>query len=435
MPPSWLVSLSSSEEEPEDEKAQEDAAAAEVAPLVLRPAPPASPPPPPPPVLSPTPPAHQPPGAKAPYAEAVGRLIFMSWNPGAGARRLAEVIDTSGYHVVAVQEAREDILSTLDPQRWSYAMNYQQFLGARCPNRVESHCGEDTKNRIRWHFATVHFNPQRVNRHSLGIMSLHLNNVHAKKPQAGYLEVGIAIDKACKFSSSHTVDVVCGDLNMARWSKSLSADQASQWHEGTLGELEKRGYIPVADYSEECCFVAVHDSIAQTLHIKGSSWGERAKTLDPDQQTAFGEEFLEKVGAKKTSHDVHWPMSLAIRMPTSARASGLRQRSAAAIERRNEKKRKRGFLPSSSSASAATYSGSAAPAAPVVGDYDSGWHGRSSGSATSSSSVWHNDWGSHGRSSGSAEWSGWRGRSSGSAEWSGWHGRSSGSAEWSRRRW
>ena len=103
----------------------------------------------------------------------------------------------------------------------------------------------------------------------------------------GYQEVGITIDKACNSSSSHTVDVVCGDLNMARWSKSLSDDQAANWHEGTLGELEKRGYIPVADYSDECCFVAVHDSIAQSLHIKGSSWGERTKTLDPAQQDAF----------------------------------------------------------------------------------------------------------------------------------------------------
>ena len=109
----------------------------------------------------------------------------------------------------------------------------------------------------------------------------------AKKPQAGYLEVGSTIDKACNFSSSHTVDVVCGDLNRARWSKSLPDDQAAAWHEGTLGELERRGYIPVADYSDECCFVAVHDSIAQSLHIKGSSWAERTKTLNLDQRAAL----------------------------------------------------------------------------------------------------------------------------------------------------
>ena len=305
----------------------------------------------------------------------------MSWNPGGGARRLAEVIDSTGYHVVAVQEAREEFLFELDHDRWSYVIKYQQFLGARCPNVVESHCGEDLKNRIRWHFATVHFNPERLNRKSLGILSLRLNNTHAKKAHAGYEEVGRTIDKACAHNYSNTVDIICGDLNMARWSKSLPDEQAAQWHEGTLGELEKRGYIPVADYTNECCFVAVRDSIAQTLHIKGSSWGERAETLDPDQQKAFHAQFLEQVGAKKTSQDVHWPMSLALRMPVSARSSGLRQRSAAAQERRNEKKRKLGFWPPS----AASYSGSAAPAAPADWASDSGWYGRSSGSATSSS--------------------------------------------------
>ena len=136
------------------------------------------------------------------YAEATGRLIFMSWNPGAGAKHLAEVIDTSGYHVVAVQEAREDLLVKLDRQRWSFELKFGQFVGARSPNWVESHCGEATQGRIRWHFATVHFDPQRVNRSSLGILSLHLHNVLAKKPQAGYLEVGSTIDKACKFSPS-----------------------------------------------------------------------------------------------------------------------------------------------------------------------------------------------------------------------------------------
>ena len=129
---------------------------------------------------------------------------------------MAEVIDTAGYKVVAVQEAHEELLGELDRQRWSYSINFQQFIGARIPNRVESHCGEETMGKIRWHFATVHFPRKRVDRDALGILSLHLNNLHAKKPQAGVWEVGYTIDKACKFSSSHTVDIICGDLNMAR---------------------------------------------------------------------------------------------------------------------------------------------------------------------------------------------------------------------------
>ena len=122
-----------------------------------------------------------------PYQDAVSRLIFMSWNPGAGARKLAEVIDTGGYHVVAVQEAREDMLTELNPHRWSYTINFQQFIGARMPNTVESLCGEETERRIRWHFATVRFPDKRVNRDSLGILSLHLNNIHAKKTSGGLL--------------------------------------------------------------------------------------------------------------------------------------------------------------------------------------------------------------------------------------------------------
>ena len=287
----------------------------------------------------------------------------MSWNPGRGARKLAKVIDTAGYHVVAVQEAHEKLLGELDRERWSYSINFQQFIGARIPNKVESHCGEETMGKIRWHFATVHFPRKRVNRDALGILSLHLNNFHAKKPQAGVLEVGETIDKACDFSPSHTVDIICGDLNMARWHK----NDADKWHEGTLNELERRGFLPVADYVQECCFIAVHDSIAQSLHIKGSSWGERAEKLDTEQRTAFHASFLEQVGAKRTSKDVHWPMSLALRMPVSARASGLRQRSAAATERRNEKKRLRGFGPHGRSSGWNSGSGG------------SGWDGRSSG--------------------------------------------------------
>ena len=84
----------------------------------------------------------------------------MSWNPGAGARRLAEVIDSTGYHVMAVQEARDDFLSDRDRARWSYVIENQQFVGARRPCHVESHGGEDRPGKIRWTVATVHFDPR-----------------------------------------------------------------------------------------------------------------------------------------------------------------------------------------------------------------------------------------------------------------------------------
>ena len=103
--------------------------------------------------------------------------------------------------------------------------------------------------------------------------------------------------------------------------------------------------MPVADYPQECCFIAVHERIMQSLHIKGSSWGEQIEKLNPEDREAFRKNFLETIGAKTTSKDVHWPMSLALRMPASVRAHGLRQRSYSAMTRRNEKKAQRGFGP------------------------------------------------------------------------------------------
>ena len=355
-------------------------------------------------------------GVRAPYAEAVGRLVLMSWNPGAGCRKLTGVIDRSGYHIVAVQEAREDQLVNLSRQRWSYEIKFGQFVGARCPNWVESHNGEETQGRIRWHFATVHFEPQqRVNRSSLGIMSLHLSNLIAKRKLSGIDEMGKAIDKARRFNPSNTVDVICGDINMARWCKNITDKEAANWNEGTLCALEARGYIPVADYTEECCFVAVHESIARNLHIKGSSWGERMEKLSLVQQKAFKAAFNEEVGANRKSKDVHWPMSLAIRMSTDVRASGLRQRTPAAQQRRNEKKRARGILFVRSASS----SGSAAPAAQADRshlDSYSNWYGRSSGSGDWSGRRSESRWYGYGRSSGSGAWS-----SSGSGGWWEWH--------------
>ena len=120
--------------------------------------------------------------------------MFMSWNPGAGAHNLAEIIDSRGYHVVAIQEARDDYVAQLPGDRWSYVCKFQQFIGTRKPNTVESHTGIEEKGRVRWHFATVHFDTPRVNKRSLGVLSIHLNNVLAKKPKAGCWELAKTID-------------------------------------------------------------------------------------------------------------------------------------------------------------------------------------------------------------------------------------------------
>ena len=55
------------------------------------------------------------------YYEASGHLSFMSWNAGGGARKLADVLDEVGNHIVAIQEAHIEQLQA-------------PFLGRRHPS-------------------------------------------------------------------------------------------------------------------------------------------------------------------------------------------------------------------------------------------------------------------------------------------------------------
>ena len=234
-----LVALSDSDSDPNNEDEVQlgtAASSSSTAAPKSQPAPPAAP------AAPPAAPAAEvsaaPPAAPAAdnfsrmtYREAVSRLLFMSWNPGSGVRKLAQVIDTGGYHVVAVQEAREDFLGELDKDRWSYTLNYQQFIGVRKPNTVQSVGGEETMGKIRWHFAIVHFPEKRVQRHTLGILSVHLNNIQAKKPCGGPWTLGEAIDKAGDCDPNRDIDIISGDINLARWKNKSEADD---WHEGTL---------------------------------------------------------------------------------------------------------------------------------------------------------------------------------------------------------
>ena len=52
------------------------------------------------------------------YEEAVGRLLFMSWNAGGGARKLPTVLDYVGHHVFAIQEAHVDQMLQLNRHKW-----------------------------------------------------------------------------------------------------------------------------------------------------------------------------------------------------------------------------------------------------------------------------------------------------------------------------
>ena len=51
---------------------------------------------------------------KLTHAQAVGRLLFMTWNAGGGARKLPALLDQLGHHVFAIQEAHQHQMLELD---------------------------------------------------------------------------------------------------------------------------------------------------------------------------------------------------------------------------------------------------------------------------------------------------------------------------------
>ena len=70
------------------------------------------------------------------------------------------------------------------------------------------------------------------------------------------------------------------------------------WHDATLNALETRRLIPVADWSGDCCFIGLRETLVQQLHAKGSCWGERFKDEEKEERYA---EFLNRCGASTTS--------------------------------------------------------------------------------------------------------------------------------------
>ncbi|WP_353239706.1 hypothetical protein [Limnohabitans sp.] len=73
------------------------------------------------------------------------------------------------------------------------------------------------------------------------------------------------------------MDIVRGDINMARWQQGST----QLWNDATYDIFEKRCILPVADWSDECCFVAIRESFVQQLLVKGSSWGEQLDGTKP----------------------------------------------------------------------------------------------------------------------------------------------------------
>ena len=123
----------------------------------------------------------------------------------------------------------------------------------------------------------------------------------------------LAVDAAmaaCEHARRPSLDIGCGDINMARWQKGST----QLWNDATYDIFEKRCILPVADWSDECCFVAIRESFVQQLLVKGSSWGEQFDEKSPEEKAAIWRTFLTQRGARLTSKDAHWPMQLSVRV-------------------------------------------------------------------------------------------------------------------------
>jgi hypothetical protein len=92
--------------------------------------------------------------------EAVGRLLFMSWNAGGGARKLPAVLDDVGYHIIAIQEAHADQMHQMTRHNW--VLRQDQCIAARKPNRVETIGHGQIPGKVWWHVAEILFERPRL---------------------------------------------------------------------------------------------------------------------------------------------------------------------------------------------------------------------------------------------------------------------------------
>jgi len=118
-----------------------------------------------------------------------------------------------------------------------------------------------------------------------------------------------------------------------------ASEQETEWRELTLETLRSRNFEPASDWGGECCFIGLRRDHMLRLQCRGSCWGQRGST--PAEVQAF----LAGCGARTTSQDVRWPVTLALRWSTDVRGSGLRQRTADGQLKRAQKKVARGILP------------------------------------------------------------------------------------------
>ena len=103
--------------------------------------------------------------------------------------------------------------------RWSWALAEDQWIAARQPMEVRTIRSGSEDKQVAWRVAEVFLDRPRLGLKSLVVMSLHLNSAQAKKPVAGPATLAAVLDEAitgCRVAGRPTMDIVCGDINMAR---------------------------------------------------------------------------------------------------------------------------------------------------------------------------------------------------------------------------
>ena len=270
-----------------------------------------------------TTPASSAPSTTTPTLDEKGsRLTILSWNPGAGCRNLPPLIDSLGYHIVVCQEAPSII--DLPDTRWTQVSRCDQLICARTDARICSLGGERPAQACRWHFARIDFQSPRAGLTSMTLLSIHLNNVKAKKAQA---PLNILEDVLTKAYGLAPIDLIMGDLNMARWEPGTK-----EWRQDVLTLFLKFDLRPLAEHPDECCFIGISKDLANKVRTSGNSWRSRPEHDDYANWPALAARF----GCKASSHDVHWPMTAALK-PLAA-SSGFRRRTPEVLAARQVKK-------------------------------------------------------------------------------------------------
>ena len=151
------------------------------------------------------------------HAQDIGRLLFMSWNAGGGARKLPALLDQLGHDVVAIQEAHQEQMMQLEKLNWG--LQRDQCIVVRKPNNAQT-IAHGGNNEIWWHVAEFFVERALLGLKGVVCLSLHLRNMYAKRAVAGPTALQEAIDAAihaCEDAGRPSLDIVCGDITMARW--------------------------------------------------------------------------------------------------------------------------------------------------------------------------------------------------------------------------